>query len=103
MKDLSIKLTALIQDLYPPSGDGLIIDRRQEVERITGDSTSGLYCKMSDGRFPRGVKLGPNSVGWPRYESLINNRARLAALNDDELRLLVRWLVEQRQVPTKAA
>lgn len=30
----------------------------------TGDSRSGLYLKISQGKFPRPIKLSTRSVGW---------------------------------------
>ena len=44
--------------------------RIAEVKRRTGDSTSGIYDKMSKGTFPRPVKISERAVGW--LESEIN-------------------------------
>ncbi|WP_341861316.1 AlpA family transcriptional regulator [Gymnodinialimonas sp. 57CJ19] len=38
--------------------------RRQAVEEITGLSRSTLYAMISEGTFPRPVKLGKRAVGW---------------------------------------
>lgn len=40
------------------------IFRRPDVERITGLSRSTLYAMISEGDFPKPVKLGKRAVGW---------------------------------------
>ena len=40
------------------------IHRRPEVERLTGLSRSTIYAMISDGTFPRPVRLGKRAVGW---------------------------------------
>ncbi len=44
--------------------------RIRTVLSRTGLSRSTLYRKISDGSFPRQVKLGEHSAGW--HESAIN-------------------------------
>lgn len=39
--------------------------RRRAVEEITGLSRSTIYAMMSQGLFPRPVKLTGKAVGWP--------------------------------------
>ena len=41
---------------------------REEVKKITGYTTSGLYRAMEKKRFPDRVKLGPGKVAWRREE-----------------------------------
>ena len=43
--------------------------RRPEVEARTGLSRSTIYAAMTEGDFPRPVKLGARAVGW--FESEI--------------------------------
>lgn len=38
--------------------------RRREVEEITGLSRSAIYRKISEGTFPRPVKIGSTAVRW---------------------------------------
>jgi len=38
--------------------------RRRAVEKATGLSRSTLYLLMTNGQFPRPIKLGPRAVGW---------------------------------------
>lgn len=38
--------------------------RRPTVEAITGLSRSTLYEMMSEGRFPKPIRLGRRAVGW---------------------------------------
>lgn len=39
--------------------------RRPAVEAATGLSRSTIYAMMTEGRFPRPVRLGRRAVGWP--------------------------------------
>lgn len=56
--------------------------RRPIVEAITGQSTSTLYELMKDGKFPRPVKLNPDSkrspVAWLESEVREWQRERIA-------------------------
>ena len=38
--------------------------RRAEVERRTALSRSSIYLFMSEGRFPRPVRIGKRAVAW---------------------------------------
>lgn len=42
----------------------LAILRRKQVEARTGLSRSGIYQKISEGTFPKSVRLGKRAVGW---------------------------------------
>ena len=44
--------------------------RRNEVLKLVPISVSGLYQKISDGEFPRPVKLGLRAVAWKKTEVL---------------------------------
>ena len=44
--------------------------RRDEVLKLVPISVSGLYQKISDGQFPKPVKLGLRAVGWKKTEVL---------------------------------
>jgi prophage regulatory protein len=64
----------------------------------SGYSRSTIYLRMSQGLFPKAVRLGPRAVGWVAYEIEAVNRARIAGKPDDEIRALVTWLEAQRRV-----
>ena len=42
--------------------------RLRSVLDKTGDSRSGLYLKVSQGKFPKPIKLSTRSVGWLENE-----------------------------------
>ena len=42
--------------------------RRQDVEALTGFSTSTLYRLMDEGKFPEPIRIGPSSNRWPIAE-----------------------------------
>lgn len=62
----------------------------------TGDSKSTLYLRITQGLWPPPVKIGPRAVGWPSSEIAALNAARIAGKADNEIRLLVKKLVEAR-------
>ena len=46
------------------------IFRRPHIEELTGLSRSSIYAYISEGRFPKPVKLGKRAVGWREDEVL---------------------------------
>jgi len=42
--------------------------RRKEVEHRTGLKRSTIYENMSNGTFPKSIKLGAKIVCWPEHE-----------------------------------
>jgi prophage regulatory protein len=73
--------------------------RRKRVEQATGYSRSGLYVRIRDGLWPKPVRIGTRSVGWPAREVAALNTARIAGKSDDDIRRLVRQLEGARQEP----
>ena len=53
--------------------------RLPQVEEATGESRSTIYKRISEGKFPKPVKLGTKSVGWVEEEVAAYNEARIAA------------------------
>ena len=45
------------------------IYRLPKVMELTGLSRSSIYLALSNGTFPKPIKLGQRSIGWP--ESLL--------------------------------
>ncbi len=41
--------------------------RRSEVERITGLSSSEIYRRIKDGKFPEPIQLGVRAVAWSQF------------------------------------
>jgi prophage regulatory protein len=52
--------------------------RLSDVVDATGESRSTIYKRISEGEFPRPVKLGTKSVGWVEDEIAAYNEARIA-------------------------
>lgn len=63
--------------------------RLPAVKSQSGASRSTIYLRIQQGLWPKPVKLGPRSVGWPASEVAAINDARIAGLPDDEIRALV--------------
>lgn len=63
--------------------------RLPAVKSETGSSRSTIYLRIKEGLWPKPVKLGPRSVGWPTSEVIAINAARIAGKSDDEIRALI--------------
>ena len=55
--------------------------RRPDVEELTGLSRSTIYAMISEGTFPRPVRLGKRAVGWPvsQIDEWLQSRPSAAA------------------------
>jgi prophage regulatory protein len=42
--------------------------RRKQVEQRTGLPRSTMYLLISEGKFPKPIKLGQRSAGWVEHE-----------------------------------
>lgn len=71
--------------------------RLDAVKSESGDSRSTIYLRIQQGLWPKQVKLGPRSVGWPATEIAAMNAARIAGKTDDEIRVLVMSLEAARK------
>jgi prophage regulatory protein len=71
--------------------------RLPTVLNAGGKRRSSHYADVQRGLFIRQVRLGDNSVGWPRHEVEAINAARLAGKSDDEIRALVQRLEAARK------
>lgn len=61
-----------------------------------GDSRSRMYRDIDAGTWTPPVTLGPRCAGWPAHEVDTLLRARVAGASPDELRELVRELLDER-------
>lgn len=55
--------------------------RRPDFEQLTGLSRSTIYAMISEGAFPRPVRLGKRAVGWHAsvVEDWLNSRPSAVA------------------------
>ncbi len=70
--------------------------RRKQVQAESGYSRSTIYLRISQGLFPKPVRLGSRAVGWPAREVAALNEARIAGESEAELRALVQKMVRAR-------
>ncbi len=63
--------------------------RLPAVKAESGASRSTIYLRIQQGLWPKPVRLGPRSVGWPADEVAAINAARISGMTDDEIRALV--------------
>lgn len=73
--------------------------RLPTVTAETGLPKSTLYLRITEGLWPKPVRLGARAVGWPAQEVTAINAARIAGKSDDEIRALV----AKREAARKAA
>ncbi len=71
--------------------------RLPAIKIETGYSRSTIYLRIEQGLWPKQVRLGPRSVGWPAYEVAAVNAARIAGKSEDEIRALVAKLEVARK------
>ncbi|MBZ5547397.1 MAG: AlpA family phage regulatory protein [Acidobacteriia bacterium] len=71
--------------------------RLPAVKVETGYSRSTIYLRISQGLWPRPVRLGARSVGWPANEVAAINAARIAGKTDLEISNLVAKLQAARK------
>lgn len=71
--------------------------RLPAVKAQSGASRSTIYLRIQQGLWPKPVKLGPRSVGWPASEVSALNAARIAGMVDTEIRALVATLEAARK------
>ena len=76
--------------------DVYTIIRRKEVEAATGYSRSTIYWRIEQGLLPKPIRLGARAVGWVASEISAVNAARIQGRSDDEIRVLVVQLHEER-------
>lgn len=71
--------------------------RLPAVKTASGLSRSTIYLRISQGLWTKPVCLGARAVGWPSNEVVAINSARIASRSDDEIRILVLQLEENRK------
>ena len=70
--------------------------RLPRVIQALGIGRTTLYTDIAGGLFPRPVKLGARSVGWPESEVDAIVAAKIAGKSDSDIRALVRELEAAR-------
>ena len=78
------------------SPSSLALLRRTQVQQESGLSRSTLYLRIAQGLWPKPVRLGSRSVGWPAGEVAALNAARISGKSDAEVRTLVSELAAGR-------
>ncbi len=73
--------------------------RRKQVEAESGQSRSTIYLRITQGLWPKQIRIGPRAVGWLAREVAAINTARIAGKSDDDIRALVTQLEAARMTP----
>lgn len=79
------------------------IQRLPSVQTQTGYSRSTIYLQISEGLWPRPVKLGVRAIGWPSTEVSAVIGARIAGKSAAEIKALVQRLEAERKGMTALA
>jgi prophage regulatory protein len=64
--------------------------RIEECKKKAGyRSNASIYKMITDGLWPRSIRIGQRSVGWPEFEVDQICKARVAGYTDEQIRSLV--------------
>jgi prophage regulatory protein len=66
----------------------MILRLPETIHRVRR-SRSSIYSDVQRGVFPKPIKLGPRSIGWPEKEVDTILDARIAGESEDDIRELV--------------
>jgi prophage regulatory protein len=80
-----------------------IILRLPAVLKVTGVSRSLIYQQISDGLWPKPIRISNRSVGWLKTEVEALVKARVANLDSESIKKLVANLIENRALATPIA
>lgn len=75
-----------------------LLDAKMGRAKFADKSNTSWYQDIADGVLPPGVSVGLRGKGWNESELDAVLAARAAGWNDDQIRQLVRGLIEERQV-----
>jgi prophage regulatory protein len=71
--------------------------RKTEVTQITGLSNTTIYERKKAGLFPTSISLGGRAVGYLNHEVAALLAALAANYTDEEIKQLVKLMLEQRK------
>lgn len=71
--------------------------RASKAQKALGLPKSSFYSQVSEGLLPPTIRLGKRSVGWLESEINAIIRARIQNRSDDEIKVLVQCLINERQ------
>ena len=74
----------------------LTLERLPAVLARRSDGRSSLYADINLGRWTPPIRMGRASA-WPEHETQALLRARIAGASDEQLKQLVRDLLEERK------
>ena len=87
----------------PLAANKLKLIRKREVLALTCMSKSTLHLRLKDGLYAPSISIGDRATAYIEYEILAVIAAQIQGKSKDEIRLLVKELVAQRQNITVGA
>jgi prophage regulatory protein len=76
------------------------IVRPSEMKALTGQAISSTYADAKKGLLPPPVKIGKRASGFIAREVAAVQQARIQGKSEDEIKQLVRNLIDQRTAQT---
>ena len=70
--------------------------KKPTILKAQGISKSTLHNRINSGLFPPPVSIGARAVAWPSYEVESITSAIIAGKSNEEIKLLVSYLVQKR-------
>jgi prophage regulatory protein len=80
----------------PPTLRPGYFERLPDLIRNERVSRTTIFTRVKSGVLPPPVSLGDRALGWPAHELAALRRARVAGMDENTLRALVRRMVEAR-------
>lgn len=75
----------------------IVFERPKDVWRRRGKGRTQHYADIERGVFPTPILIGGRATAHPKHETDAVLAAQMAGANEDELRALVRELIEARR------
>jgi prophage regulatory protein len=82
--------------------NNLKVIRKPEACNLAGISNTSLFEQTKSGLFPPPISIGARAVGFIWHEIQTVIAARSIGKSDDEIRLIVKALIKQRETSANA-
>ncbi len=93
----SKKSVSITYQVAPSASPSFQMVRMKGVDVVMGKKKSACYMDVNEGLLPPPVSIGGRCTAWPLHELLSINAARIAGKSNDEIRELVKNLVDARK------
>lgn len=77
--------------------DTLTLIRLPETLKLCAQKRASFYAALKSGLYPPAISIGARSVAWVKAEVEAVLKARIAGKSEEEIRILVNKLKENRK------